>query len=91
MSRKEVVVSNVSKEHDNPIAELVQVACRYDSEIILESNNRRINAKSIMGLMTLGLRAGESVTVHADGSDEEDAVDKIEAYLTGRAVINARA
>ena len=43
MSRKEVVVSNVSKEHDNPIAELVQVACRYDSEIILESNNRRIN------------------------------------------------
>jgi len=91
MSRKEVVVSNVSKEHDNPIAELVQVACRYDSEIILESNNRRINAKSIMGLMTLGLRAGESVTVHADGSDEEDAVAKIEAYLTGRAVINARA
>ena len=91
MSRKEVVVSNVSKEHDNPIAELVQVACRYDSEIILESNNRRINAKSIMGLMTLGLRAGESVTVHADGSDEEDAVDKIEAYLTGRSVINARA
>ena len=72
-------------------AGLVQVACRYDSEIILESNNRRINAKSIMGLMTLGLRAGESVTVHADGSDEEDAVDKIEAYLTGRAVINARA
>ena len=35
MSRKEVVVSNVSKEHDNPIAELVQVACRFDSEIIL--------------------------------------------------------
>ena len=91
MSRKEVVVSNVSKEHDNPIAELVQVACRYDSEIILESNNRRINAKSIMGLMTLGLRAGESVTVHADGEDEAEAVDKIEAYLTGKAVINARA
>ena len=51
MSRKEVVVSNVSKEHDNPIAELVQVACRYDSEIILESNNRRINAKSILSLI----------------------------------------
>ena len=78
-------------KHSKPIAELVQVACRYDSEIILESNNRRINAKSIMGLMTLGVRAGESVTVHADGSDEEDAVDKIEAYLTGRSVINARA
>ena len=59
MSRKEIVVSNVSEEHSNPIAELVQVACRFDSDITLESNNRRINAKSIMGLMTLGLHAGE--------------------------------
>ena len=58
MSRKEVVVSNVSKEHDNPIAELVQVACRYDSEIILESNNRRINAKSIMGIMAFNPSKG---------------------------------
>ena len=91
MSKKNVIVSNVSEGHDNPIAELVQVACQFDSDIMLESDNRRINAKSIMGLMTLGLRAGESVTVHADGSDEEDAVAKIEAYLTGRAVINARA
>ena len=51
MSKKEVVVSNVSKEHDNPIAELVQVACQFDSNITLESDNRRINAKSIMGIM----------------------------------------
>ena len=43
MSRKEIVVSNVSEEHSNPIAELVQVACRFDSDITLESNNRRIN------------------------------------------------
>ena len=57
----------------------------------MEVDDKKVNAKSIMGLMTLGLRAGESVTVHADGSDEEDAVDKIEAYLTGRSVINARA
>ena len=46
MSRKEIVVSNVSEEHSNPIAELVQVACRFDSDITFESNNRRINAKS---------------------------------------------
>ena len=69
-----------------PVAVLVQVANQYNSSIYVESGK-----KSIMGLMTLGLRAGESVTVHADGSDEEDAVAKIEAYLTGRAVINARA
>ena len=74
-----------------PVAVLVQVANQYSSSIYVESGNKKVNAKSIMGLMTLGLRAGQSVTVHADGSDEEDAVDKIEAYLTGRAVINARA
>ena len=75
-----------------PVAVLVQVANQYNSSsIYVESGNKKVNAKSIMGLMTLGLRAGESVTVHADGSDEEDAVAKIEAYLTGRAVINARA
>ena len=43
MSTKEVVVSNVAEGHSNPVAELVQVACRFESEIILESNNRRIN------------------------------------------------
>ena len=48
MSRKNVIVSNVSDSHANPIAELVQLACRFDCEIILESDNRRINAKSIM-------------------------------------------
>ena len=74
-----------------PVAVLVQVANQYNSSIYVESGNKKVNAKSIMGLMTLGLRAGESVTVHADGSDEEDAVAKIEAYLTGRAIINARA
>ena len=78
MSRKEVVVSNVSKEHDNPIAELVQVACRYDSEIILESNNRRINAKRIMAFNP---SKGMTVNIVAEGSDEEEALDAMEKFL----------
>ena len=82
MSKKEIVVSDVEKEHDNPIAELVQVACKFDSEIILESNNRKINAKSIMGMMTLGLSAGESVVVSAEGEDEAEAIENIEKYLS---------
>ena len=84
MSKKEIVVSNVSKGHSNPIAELVQVACRYDSEIILESNNRRINAKSIMGMMSLALGSGEAVKVIADGKDEEEAIQSMEEYLSGK-------
>ena len=83
MSKKEIIVSNVSEEHNNPIAELVQVACRFDSEIILESDNRRINAKSIMGMMTLGLNYGDSIVVSANGSDEEEAMKEIEKYLSG--------
>ena len=82
MSKKEIVVSDVEKENDNPIAELVQVACKFDSEIILESNNRKINAKSIMGMMTLGLDAGEEITLSANGDDEEAAMTSIEKYLS---------
>ena len=84
MSQKEIVVSDVEKEHDNPIAELVQVACRFDSEIILESNNCKINAKSIMGMMTLGLDAGEEITLSANGDDENAAMESIEQYLSNQ-------
>ena len=81
MSRKNVIVSNVAKGHSNPIAELVQVACRFDSEIILESDNRRINAKSIMGIMAFNPSEGMSVSIVAEGSDEEEAILEIEKFL----------
>jgi len=78
MSRKEIVVSNVSEEHSNPIAELVQVACRFDSDITLESNNRRINAKSIMAFNP---SRGMTVNIVAEGSDEEEALVAMEKFL----------
>ena len=81
MSKKSIVVSNVSEGHDNPIAELVQVACKFDSEITLESDNRKINAKSIMGMMSLQLGNGEELTVVADGDDEADAIQGVEKLL----------
>ena len=81
MSRKNVIVSNVSEGHVNPIAELVQLACRFDSEILLESDNRRINAKSIMGIMAFNPSEGMSVDIVAEGSDEEEAVLAIEKFL----------
>ena len=81
MSRKNVIVSNVSEGHANPIAELVQLACRFDSEIILESDNRRINAKSIMGIMAFNPSEGMSVDIVAEGADAEDAVLAIEKFL----------
>lgn len=66
-----------------PVAVLVQVANQYTSSIYIENDSRRVNAKSIMGLMTLGLRAGEQITIQANGEDEAAAVDKIEEYLSG--------
>ena len=81
MSKKEVVVSNVSKEHDNPIAELVQVACQFDSNITLESDNRRINAKSIMGIMAFNPCKGLSVNIITEGNDEKEALLAMERFL----------
>lgn len=81
MISKNIIVSDITKGHDNPIAELVQVACKFESEIILESNNRKINAKSIMGIMAFNPSEGMSVVIMANGSDEEAAVNAIEKFL----------
>jgi len=81
MSKKNVIVSDVSKGHENPIAELVQLACKFDSEITLESGNRRINAKSIMGIMAFNPSEGMSVDIVTEGTDEEEAVLAIEKFL----------
>lgn len=66
-----------------PLAMLVQIASRYESSIYFERDGRRVNGKSIMGIMTLGLDYEDSVTVSADGADEEEAIQQIEAYLLG--------
>ncbi|MDE7016584.1 MAG: HPr family phosphocarrier protein [Lachnospiraceae bacterium] len=66
-----------------PIAMLVQVASKYDSSVYIESASKKVNAKSIMGMMGLGLNGGDTVTVIADGSDEAEAVAGIEDFLGG--------
>lgn len=67
-----------------PVAMLVQVASKFDSRIYLLSDGKKVNAKSIMGMMSLGLDNGEEVTVSADGNDEEAAVAEIEKFLSGK-------
>lgn len=68
-----------------PVAELVQVASRYSSSIHLECGTIKVNAKSIMGMMTLDLDNGQAVTIEADGSDEQAALAGIESFLNGLA------
>ena len=83
MIEKAIEVKMAQDVDARPIAMLVQVASRYDSSVYLETCGKKVNAKSIMGMMSLGLDLGEEVTVIADGTDEVAAVDNIEKYLNG--------
>jgi len=82
MTKKEITIQLESGLETRPVALLVQVASQFRSDIYLEIDSRRVNAKSIMGMMTLGLDTGEEVVVSANGDDENEALRQIEAYLT---------
>ena len=77
-----VKVADINKAHKNPIAELVQIACKFDSHIEIEGEGKNINAKSLMGIMAFGLKDGIEVKVTATGSDESNATDAIRNFLT---------
>ena len=81
MSKKSIVVTKVCEGHDNPIVELVQVACKFDSEITLESDNRKTNAKSIMGILAFTHLDGMSDDIVPKGDDEQEALVAIENFL----------
>lgn len=85
--KKETITINLENGLEaTPAAMLVQVASRYESTVYVQSEDGsvKVNAKSIMGMMSLGLNAGEKVVVVADGSDEDKAVQDIEQYLSGK-------
>lgn len=82
MIRKPITIGISNGLEARPIAMLVQVASQYSSNIYLESEAKKVNAKSIMGMMTLGLDAGEEITLSANGDDEEAAMTSIEKYLS---------
>ena len=71
-----------------PIALLVQEANQYSSTVYIEVENKKINAKSIMGMMSLQLGNGEELTVVADGDDEADAIQGVEKLLVTRIILH---
>ena len=84
MIKKPMTIQISNGLEARPVAMLVQVASQYESKIQVENGDRRVNAKSIMGMMTLGLNVGESVTISAEGADEDAAIAGIEKYLTNK-------
>lgn len=82
MIKKSMTIALKDGLEARPIAELVQVASKYDSRIYIELGTKRVNAKSIMGMMSLELDNGDQMTVSADGADEEAAIQDIESFIT---------
>ena len=66
-----------------PIAMLVQVASQHESSVYIETDGKKVNAKSIMGMMSLALYSGEAVTVITNGNYEQEAMKDMEEYLRG--------
>ena len=81
MFNKEVVVRCESGLHNKQATYFVQKANEFESSIWLESDNRKMNAKSLLGIMSLGIITGSTVVLSAVGPDEEAAVTALDALL----------
>lgn len=88
MKKETITIALENGLEATPAAMLVQIASRFESSVYIQSEDEkvRVNAKSIMGVMTLGLQAGECVVVKADGADEDAAVESISNYLSGKEI-----
>ena len=84
MKKQVVTIEIASGLEARPVAMLVQVASQYDSEIYIMRDNKKVNAKSIMGMMTRGLDMGDSIEVSTNGTDEEKAMEAIVEYLSAK-------
>ena len=84
MISREFRINNRLGLHARPSAQLTQVAGKFTSEVYIAKNGRRVNAKSIMGVMMLAAGPGSTVTVDAEGPDEELAMEAIGALIASR-------
>ena len=77
MISKDFTINNKLGLHARPSAQITQVASRFSSEVWISKNGRRVNAKSIMGVMMLAAGQGSVLTVEADGPDEAQVIEAI--------------
>ncbi|KEZ48690.1 MULTISPECIES: HPr family phosphocarrier protein [Metabacillus] len=81
MAQKQVEVRLKTGLQARPAALFVQEANRYASDIFLEKDGKKVNAKSIMGLMSLAISSGSTVTLIAEGHDENEALEVLTEYV----------
>lgn len=77
MVTKEVVINNQVGLHARPATFFIQKANEFKSSIWIEKEERRVNAKSLLGILSLGIVGGTSIRIIADGADEQQAVDAL--------------
>lgn len=80
--KKEIMVKSAGVYEARALAEMVGIANNYSSRITIVMGNRSINAKSIMGIMGLGLDQGKVITIDAEGTDAEKAIAALEEFLS---------
>lgn len=81
MVERQVEVHLKSGLQARPAALFVQEANRFTSDVFLEKDGKKVNAKSIMGLMSLAISKGSTITLIAEGNDEQDAVENLSTYV----------
>ena len=81
---KNTEIINKLGMHARAAAQFVQLASSFSSHIEIEKDNRRVNGKSIMGVMMLAASKGSKITLYADGEDETESLDKLEELINNR-------
>jgi len=79
---KKVIIKNKTGLHARPAAQFVQKAGKFDSKIEIVFEEKKVNAKSIMGVMSLGVGKGNEILLRADGEDAEEALKELEEFIT---------
>jgi phosphocarrier protein len=82
MVSREVTVKNSVGLHARPATFFIQKANEFKASIFVEKEERRINAKSLLGLLSLGIIQGTVITIMAEGPDDEEAVAALEELIT---------
>ena len=83
MITREVTITNTIGLHARPATFFIQKANGYKSSIWLERGDRRVNAKSLLGVLSMGIAQGMTVSLIADGADEVDALDGLQQLVEG--------
>ena len=87
LKKKSYVILTETGLHARPAAEIVKVASKYSSTIEIEKNEKKVNLKSILSVMSLGLGKGQSFSIYVEGIDEEEGLQELNQFLKSEGLV----